>query len=173
MPQATASQTIGPFWHLIEDRSWSDLTRFGAAGSRIILTGTIRDGDGAPCPGTCVEIWQSDPARSDMFPGFGRANTDATGTFRFTTIRPGPVPGRGNTQQAPHLAIRIFARGLMAGLTTRAYFQDEALNASDPLLASIEDAALRRTLIAVPAGPDTWRLDIRLQGDGETVFLDV
>ena len=173
MPAATASQTIGPFWHLIEDASWADLTRLGAEGARITLTGTIRDGDGAPCPGTCVEIWQSDPAQSDTFPGFGRANTDAAGTFRFTTIRPGPVAGRGNAQQAPHIAIRIFARGLMAGLATRAYFRGEALNATDPLLTSIEDDALRATLIAEPAGPDTWRLDIRLQGDRETVFLDV
>ncbi len=173
MPAATASQTIGPYWHLIEDTSWSDLTRFGAQGDHIILTGTIRDGDGAACPGTCVEIWQSDPVQSDTFPGFGRANTDDTGTFRFTTIKPGPVAGRGNTLQAPHIAIRIFARGLMAGIVTRAYFQNEALNASDPLLTSIEDPALRATLIAAPDGPNTWRLDIRLQGDGETVFLDV
>jgi len=173
MPAATASQTIGPYWHLIEDPSWADLTRFGAEGERIVLTGTIRDGDGAPCPGCCVEIWQSDPAQSDRFPGFGRANTDESGTFRLVTVRPGPVAGLGNTLQAPHIAIQILSRGLMAALVTRAYFQGEALNESDPLLTSIEDAALRRTLIAVPEGQGTWRLDIRLQGDGETVFLDV
>jgi protocatechuate 3,4-dioxygenase alpha subunit len=173
MPAATASQTIGPYWHLIEDKSWADLTRFGATGDRIILTGTIRDGDGAPCPGTCVEIWQADPAVSDLFPGFGRANTDADGTFRFVTLRPGPVLGRGNTLQAPHIAIQIFARGLMAGVVTRAYFQGEALNDSDPLLTSIDDPALRQTLIAAHEGAEVWRLDIRLQGDGETLFLDV
>jgi protocatechuate 3,4-dioxygenase alpha subunit len=173
MPAATASQTIGPYWHLIEDKSWADLTRFGATGDRIILTGTIRDGDGAPCPGTCVEIWQADPAASDLFPGFGRANTDADGTFRFVTLRPGPVLGRGNTLQAPHIAIQIFARGLMAGVVTRAYFQGEALNDSDPLLTSIDDPALRQTLIAAHEGAEVWRLDIRLQGDGETLFLDV
>jgi protocatechuate 3,4-dioxygenase alpha subunit len=173
MPAATASQTIGPYWHLIEDKSWADLTRFGATGDRIILTGTIRDGDGAPCPGTCVEIWQADPAVSDLFPGFGRANTDADGTCRFVTLRPGPVLGRGNTLQAPHIAIQIFARGLMAGVVTRAYFQGEALNDSDPLLTSIDDPALRQTLIAAHEGAEVWRLDIRLQGDGETLFLDV
>ena len=173
MPATTASQTIGPYWHLIEDKSWADLTRFGAIGERIILTGTIRDGDGAPCPGTCVEIWQADPAASDLFPGFGRANSDADGTFRFVTLRPGAVPGRGNTLQAPHIAIQIFARGLMAGVVTRAYFQGEALNNSDPLLTSIDDPALRQTMIAAHEGAEVWRLDIRLQGDGETLFLDV
>lgn len=173
MPATTASQTIGPYWHLIEDKSWEDLTRFGAKGETLILTGTIRDGDGAPCPGTCVEIWQADPPASDSFPGFGRANTDADGTFRFVTLRPGPVPGRGNTLQAPHIAIRILGRGLMAGLVTRAYFKGEALNQSDPLLTSIDDPALRGTLIAEHEGATVWRLDIRLQGDGETLFLDV
>lgn len=170
---ATASQTIGPYWHLIEDKDWADLTRFGATGDKIVLTGTIFDGDGKPCPDTCVEIWQSDPPASDLFPGFGRANSEASGTFRLITIKPGPVAGLGNAQQAPHIAICLLARGLMAGLVTRAYFAGNPLNATDPLLSSIEDPALRGTLIAMPDGPGVWRLDIRLQGDGETVFLDV
>lgn len=173
MPAATASQTVGPFWHLLHDTSWADLTRFGATGETLILTGRVIDGDGNPCTDACVEIWQSDPPASDSFPGFGRCNTDEQGGFRFVTLKPGPVRGRGNAQQAPHIAINIMARGLMRGLVTRAYFQDERLNETDPLLMSIEDPARRATLIARPAGPATWHLDIRLQGDGETVFLDV
>jgi protocatechuate 3,4-dioxygenase alpha subunit len=109
---------------------------------------------------------------SGNFPGFGRARADASGEFRFTTIRPGPVAGRGNAQQAPHIAIAIQARGLMQALMTRAYFAGEALNATDPVLGLIEEPARRATLIAQPTGPGTWRLDIRLQGDGETVFLE-
>ena len=108
-----------------------------------------------------------------QFPGFGRSNTDAQGEYRFVTVKPGPVPGRGNAQQAPHIAICVLSRGLMRGLVTRAYFHGEALNETDPLLMSIEDPARRGTLIARQAGPATWRMDIRLQGDGETVFLDV
>jgi protocatechuate 3,4-dioxygenase alpha subunit len=173
MPIATASQTIGPYWHILEDKSWADLTRFGAQGEKIVLTGTVYDGDGAPCADACVEIWQADPPASDSFPGFGRSNTDASGTYRLVTIRPGPVPGRGNAQQAPHIAICLLSRGLMQGLVTRAYFKGEALNETDPLLVSIEDKARRETLIATPEGATTWRMDIRLQGDGETVFLDV
>jgi len=173
MTATTASQTIGPYWHIIEDKSWADLTRFGADGEKIVLTGTVYDGDGKPCPDACVEIWQSDPPASDTFPGFGRSNTDASGTFRLVTIKPGPVPGRGNAQQAPHIAICLLSRGLMTGLATRAYFDGEPLNEADPLLQSIEDRAQRATLIAKPAGQGTWRLDIRLQGEGETVFLEV
>ena len=173
MPNTTASQTIGPYWHIIEDKAWADLTRFVAAGERIVLTGRVLDGDGAPCGDACVEIWQSDPPASDTFPGFGRANTDARGEFRLTTVRPGPVAGRGNAQQAPHIAIRILSRGLMDGLVTRAYFDGEPANVADPLLSSIDDPALRATLIARAEAPGVWRLDIKLQGDGETVFLDV
>lgn len=173
MAIATASQTIGPYWHILEDKSWADLTRFGAEGERIVLTGRVYDGDGQPCADACVEIWQSDPPSSDTFPGFGRSNTDATGAFRFVTLKPGPVPGGGNVQQAPHIAICLLSRGLMKGLVTRAYFQGDMLNETDPLLVSVEDPSRRATLVAAPEGATTWRLDIRLQGDGETVFLDV
>lgn len=173
MPIATASQTIGPYWHLIEDKSWADLTRFGAEGETITLTGRVLDGDGVPCADACVEIWQSDPPQSDSFPAFGRSVADGKGEFRFSTLKPGPVAGRGNAQQAPHIAICILSRGLMKGLVTRAYFQGEPLNDTDPLLMSLEDPARRATLIARPDGPGVWRLDIRLQGEGETVFLDV
>jgi protocatechuate 3,4-dioxygenase alpha subunit len=170
---STASQTAGPFWHLLQDTGWADLTRFGAEGERIVLTGRIVDGGGAPVTDACVEIWQADPPASDRFQGFGRAGTDADGRFRFVTLRPGPVRGRGNAQQAPHIAVQIFARGLLRGLATRAYFAGEALNATDPLLASIEDPERRATLIAQADGAGAWRLDIRLQGEAETVFLDI
>jgi protocatechuate 3,4-dioxygenase alpha subunit len=173
MPVATASQTIGPFWHLLEDKSWADATRFGAEGERITVTGRITDGAGAPVTDACVEIFQSDPPPSDTFPGFARVATDARGEFRLVTLKPGPVRGRGNAVQAPHLAVAIFARGLLKHLVTRLYFAGDPLNETDPLLSSIEDSARRATLVARLDGPGAWRLDISLQGGAETVFLDV
>jgi len=173
MTAATAAQTIGPFWHLIEDPAMADLTRFGATGETLILTGTVRDGAGDPVGDACVELWQASPAADDRFPGYGRCATDATGTFRFTTVRPGPVPGRGNTQQAPHFAINLLARGILSRLYTRAYFAGEPLNEADPLLTAIEEPARRATLMARPEGPGVWRMDIRLQGDDETVFIEI
>lgn len=170
---ATANQTIGPFWHLIEDPTWADLTRFGAEGEKIVLTGTLYDGGNNTVADAAVEIWQTSPETSETFPGFGRCRTDATGSFRFTTLKPGPVAGAGNAQQAPHVAVSIFARGLLKALTTRLYFQDEPLNETDPVLSLIDSEARRGTLIAREVSPDTWRLDIRLQGDGETVFMDI
>ena len=180
MTAATASQTAGPYWHMIDFPEWADLIRPGSGneavqGERIVLTGRITDGDGALVVDALVEIWQAGPdgRYEDGFHGFGRCATDDKGEFRFTTLKPGPVPGRGNTMQAPHIQIAIFARGLMQHVVTRAYFAGEALNATDPVLTLVEDPARRATLIARPDGDGAWRLDIRLQGQGETVFLDV
>jgi protocatechuate 3,4-dioxygenase alpha subunit len=180
MTPATAGQTAGPYWHLIDFPEWADLLRADGpnagctGGERVVLSGRITDGDGAPCPDAMVEIWQADPEGSyaGPFHGFGRCATDKAGGFRFVTVKPGPVRGRGNATQAPHVTLTIFARGLLTHLTTRFYFAGEALNATDPVLAAVPEAR-RGTLIAQPAGAGAWHLDIRLQGEGETVFLDI
>jgi protocatechuate 3,4-dioxygenase alpha subunit len=187
----TPSQTVGPFFHLALDRpGWADLTAGNPQGERILIEGRMTDGDGAPVPDACLELWQAnaagryahpDDTRTDKpldpnFRGFGRVSTGADGTFRFTTIKPGPVPGRGNALQAPHIAVAIFARGLLKQLFTRIYFADEPMNDSDPVLHSIGDPAMRQTLLArrkEPADPPTYRFDIVLQGMGETAFFDV
>lgn len=177
---ATAHQTAGPYWHMIDFPEWADVLRAdgpnagAAAGERIILEGRITDGEGALVTDAMVEIWHADPAgRYDAdFQGFGRCASDAEGRFRFVTLKPGPVPGRGNTLQAPHVQIAIFARGLLSHVTTRLYFAGEALNETDPLLALVP-AERRGTLIATNRAPGVWQLDIRLRGADETVFLDV
>lgn len=173
MPIATAQQTVGPYWHLLEDPQSADLTRFGASGPAITLKGRLFDGAGAPVSDACIELWQADPQACELFPGFGRAGTNAEGWFRFRTLKPGPVRGRGNATEAPHLALAIHARGLTRLLFTRVYFAGDALNETDPLLSLIDDPARRATLIAVPDGAAIWQHDIRLQGTRETVFLEV
>jgi protocatechuate 3,4-dioxygenase, alpha subunit len=184
----TPSQTVGPFFHIgLARPDWADLTVENPAGERIVIEGRITDGDGMPVPDAMLEIWQANAAGRYAHPddhqddkpldpnfrGFGRVATDAEGRFRITTIRPGPVPGRGNALQAPHINLALFARGLLIHLHTRLYFPDEPANASDPLLLSIDDEAARRTLIATATGNDAYRFDIVLQGEGETVFLDI
>jgi protocatechuate 3,4-dioxygenase alpha subunit len=158
MPPVTASQTIGPFWHMIEDAALADLTRLGAAGQNLVLSGRITDGDGAPINDACVEIWQATPAASAVFPGWGRCATSSDGNYRFVTVAPDPA--------APYLAVAVLARGLVKPLWSRVYFAD----IGDSLLGGLASAR-RTTLLAAPAGAGQWRWDIRLQGDGETVFL--
>jgi len=156
----TASQTIGPFWHPLADPALADLTRFGAAGPALELVGRILDGAGAPVTDACVEIWQATPAAPE-FLGWGRAATDAQGGFAFRTLAPDPA--------APYLAVAILARGLVKPLWSRVYFLAAGSDTDDPLLAALP-AARRITLLA-QAEPPRWRWDVRLQGDGETVFL--
>jgi protocatechuate 3,4-dioxygenase alpha subunit len=68
--------------------------------------------------------------------------------------------------------VSVFARGLLKRLVTRIYFPDEEeANAGDPILSSIEDQGLRRTLIARDEG-DSLRFDIHLQGDRQTAFFE-
>jgi protocatechuate 3,4-dioxygenase alpha subunit len=184
----TPGQTVGPFFALGLDRpEWSDLTRNNPAGERIVIEGQVLDGDGAPVPDAMLELWQANAAgrynhaadeQSDKkldpnFLGYGRVATDAQGRFRIKTIKPGPVPGRGNALQAPHVNVAFFARGLLRQLQTRIYFADEAGNATDPLLIAIDDENARNSLIARRGEGGAYHFDIILQGDGETAFLDL
>ncbi len=144
----------------------------------IRLHGTVYDGAGEPVPDAIVEVWQADEsgrvpqvegsrARDGWtFTGFGRAAVDATGHYSFTTLRPGPT----TEGAAPFVAVVVFARGLLHRLLTRAYLPlDDAAAAADPFLGTVP-AERRHTLVA---RPDEHGLvfDIRLQGEGETVFL--
>ncbi len=177
----TPSQTIGPFFHFA--LPWTDgglLVAPDAPGA-VHITGQVTDGADQPVIDALVEIWQADPAghyahpddpEPSAFVGFGRVPTDAGGRFDFTTLKPGPVPGPSGSPQAPHLSVSVFARGLLARLSTRIYFPDEIeANASDPVLASVPPAR-RATLVAVAEG-DVLRFDIHLQGEMETIFFAV
>lgn len=186
----SASQTVGPFFNfgLTANPALGVLTREGTQGARIRLSFRVLDGDGLPTPGdSMIELWQADAEgryahpedpRSALadpaFRGFGRLETNQAGECVFESIKPGGVPGPDGTMQAPHINITVFARGLQKQLVTRLYFAGDAANARDPVLSMVP-AERRDTLLARPvAGQfDTWHMDIRLQGEAETVFFDV
>lgn len=188
--QMSSSQTIGPYLHIGTD--WLITTEMAGPdveGERISIEGRVYDGNGAPVTDALVELWQADaqgnyasaeaPRAAGGFRGFGRAPTDATGHFRFSTIMPGRVPGPGDSMQAPHIAVTLFARGLLKHLVTRIYFPGGTGHAEDALLNAVP-AERRATLIAQPlpsAGVGNYQFDIVLQegpsGRPETVFFDV
>jgi protocatechuate 3,4-dioxygenase, alpha subunit len=185
--QATTWQTVGPFFKIGLEWLYSeDVAGPGASGERITVEGRILDGDGRPVPDGVIEIWQAnslgkyahpedkqDKPMEAGFKGYGRVATDDNGRFRFTTIKPGRVPGPGDKPQAPHLAISVFTRGLLRRLITRMYFPDEPGNGEDFALGLVEPAR-RATLIARPAAGSTNALEwnVVLQGANETVFFD-
>ena len=182
---ATTSQTVGPFFSIgLDELQRNELAASGAAGARQTVHGRVLDGDGQPVTDALVELWQAnahgryahpedtqakplDPA----FEGFGRVATDADGGFRFTTVKPGRVPGPAAEPQAPHIAVSVFMRGLMRRLVSRIYFPDEPANATDCALGLVEPSR-RGSLVAArqPDGSLEW--NVILQGRGETVFFD-
>lgn len=185
----TPSHTVGPFYgYALPFPGGGDIAPVGHPDT-ITVQGYIYDGEGNPLPDAFVELWGPDPEgnlsttdgsiRRDPasggylgrngveFTGWGRIQTDANGHWYARTLRPG---ARG--QSAPYLSACVFARGLLVHLFTRIYLPgDEAALAADPLLSGL-DAARRDTLIAQDDGRGTYRFDIRLQGEGETVFLE-
>jgi protocatechuate 3,4-dioxygenase alpha subunit len=182
----TPFQTVGPFFHLALPFANGDvLSGEETGGQRIAIEGTVRDGAGAPITDALVEVWQADAngryrhpddARAGdvdpAFDGFGRASTDGSGRFSFATIKPGRVPAPGGRLQAPHVLVGILARGILTRLVTRIYFEDEPANDEDPILELVP-ADRRATILARREAEGAYRFDIRVQGDGETVFFDV
>ena len=198
----TASQTAGPYVHIglapgaagfeiFEKQLGIDIAGPNAAGERIAVEGVVFDGSGSPVKDVLIEVWQANAAGiypspvdqrwgvvEEGFRGWGRVISDFdTGLWRFDTVKPGAVVGRNARIMAPHLNLWIVARGINIGLNTRMYFEDETeLNAADPVLNLVEQVDRRSTLVAkreLRDGKPVYRFDIRLQGENETVFLDV
>lgn len=198
----TPSQTAGPYVHIGTNPNWVEITCVwkddlglvlvgpGTKGERVILEGSVTDGAGAPVRDGLIEIWQADAdgfynspgevrGKADpAFAGWARQPvSDTDGVFRFETIRPGRVPFPDGRLQAPHVTFWIVARGINLGLHTRLYFGDEMeANAADPLLNRIPEPARRATLIATRSernGMPVFTFNLRLQGENETVFLDI
>lgn len=191
--QETPSQTAGPYVHIGCIPTFAGLTGIypedlglravenGAKGEKITITGSVIDGSGWAFRDAMLESWQADA--NGLYPGQDGADPKVNGFCRFAadkdsgeftlhTVKPGAVPGGGDAVQAPHIALWIVARGINIGLQTRIYFEDED-NSVDPLLSRIEQRQRLDTLIAKKTGDGQYRFDIRLQGEGETVFLDI
>jgi protocatechuate 3,4-dioxygenase alpha subunit len=182
---ATGSQTVGPYLHIGLD--WlvtRNIAGRGVKGERVTVSGRLLDGDGLGVSDGLIEIWQANSHGKYAHPedrqakplergwrGFGRIPTDANGAFRFTTIKPGQVPGPDGKAQAPHLVVAVFMRGLLKHLATRMYFPDEPANARDPIL-NLVPSARRETLVAKKSAKNALEWNIQLQGADETVFFD-
>ncbi|MFJ6658120.1 protocatechuate 3,4-dioxygenase subunit alpha [Streptomyces sp. NPDC091377] len=185
----TPSHTVGPFYgHALPFTGGEDIAPLGHPDT-VTVHGYVTDGEGQPLPDALVEIWgpgpdgalprtdgsmRRDPASGGFagrngveFTGWGRSQTDADGHWYARTLRPGARGGN-----APYLSVCVFARGLLVHLFTRIYFPgDAAALGADPLLSAV--ARTRRdTLIAREERAGAYRFDIRLQGEGETVFLE-
>jgi len=178
----TPSQPAGPFFHLgrTHHHPVGSPPALDSQGERIRLTCRVYDGDGAPVNDAMIEIWQANAAGKynhpdddqqkpvdPAFSGFGRLATNQDGACVFETIKPGRV-----ADQAPHINVAIFARGLLKRLATRIYFADDAANNNDAVLNLVAPER-RHTLLAQSKQPGQWEFKIHLCGEQETVFFDV
>ncbi len=142
----TPAQTVGPY--LAIGLPWPEGPVADPAGVRI--WGRVFDGAGEIIKDALVETW--DPASRS----FCRCPTDDEGRWHVVT------------PAAPHLAVNVFARGLLHRLVTRIYFDPDH---DDPVLALVP--ADRRATLVAQQTDDGYRFDIRIQGPDETVFFDV
>ncbi len=160
---ATASQTVGPFFHVgLAPQAMT------GAGGRIQLVVQVVDGEGAPVPDALIEFWQPD-AKGEYH--FARLPTDASGQCAFDTIYPGQSPGLDRELQAPHINVHVFARGVLWHLFTRIYFAGDPANGGDAILNLVPQDR-RDTLLARPQDTGAWSFHIHLCGESETVFFD-
>lgn len=188
MGHVTPSQTVGPYYRIGLD--WAKDGEFAFAQGTpglFKVYGYVLDGAGDPIPDSLVETWQADASGRFDHPddprgpveragrsgtGFARSSSDDDGGWSIYTIKPGPFPDVGGAIEAPHLTVGVFARGLLARITTRIYFSDEEqANSADPVLARVPEGR-RETLIAEKTD-DGYRFDIHVQGAEETVFFDI
>ena len=185
--QATTSQTVGPFFLIGLERLFVDnLAGPEVSGERVEIEGRVLDADGQGVPDAMLELWQAnaqgkyahpeDTQAKSVEPGFrgyGRVPTAEDGTFRFTTIKPGRVPGPQGKLQAPHIVVSVFMRGLLRRLITRIYFPDDPANSEDFALNLVEFGR-RGTLVARKSTKrdDLLEWNVLLQGPDETVFFD-
>jgi protocatechuate 3,4-dioxygenase beta subunit len=175
----------------------SDLTIQHAGepiGERILVTGRITDGSGRPVAHQLVEIWQANaagryihqrdqhPAPIDPnFTGVGRCLTAADGSYRFTTIRPGPYPWRNhrNAWRPAHIHFSLFGTDFTQRMITQMYFPGDPLFGLDPIYRSVTDPQDRDLLVArydhdltTPEWCTGYRWDIVLTGEHRTRFSE-
>jgi protocatechuate 3,4-dioxygenase alpha subunit len=173
MSGLTPSQTVGPYFDImIRGRGDCRQVRDASVGTPIVIEGQVFDGGANVIPDALIETWQADPPSDARFSGYGWAHTREDGGFRFETVKPGRVAAPGRGEQAPHIVVSVMARGILTRYITRIYFEDEASNADDPVLALVP-AERRDTLIARRIGEGCYRFNLVMQGPGETVFFDV
>ena len=144
----------------------SDLTvqhRGAPIGERIVVTGRVLDTDCRPIAGQLVEVWQANAAGRYIhirdqhqapldpnFTGVGRCLTGADGSYRFTTVKPGPYPWRNhhNAWRPAHIHFSVFGRAFTQRLITQMYFPGDPLFDYDPIFQSVLDRRSRERIVA-------------------------
>ena len=178
-------QTAGPFLHIgcmpnaikIEKLYQNDLGKIPYKSKNeselITIEGSVFDGNGVALDDVMLETWQCDE-KGEFKEGSGFARfipNNLTKKFILKTVKPGSFKGFDGKIHSPHIALSISSRGLNMTLNTRIYFESDELK-NDPLLSTIKYCNVN-SLIARKIKNHRYLFDIFLQGEKETIFLDI
>jgi protocatechuate 3,4-dioxygenase alpha subunit len=145
----TPSQTVGPFFgYALPYEEGPFVVAVDHPGA-VRIGGRVFDGAGDPIPDALLEVCLADGS-------FGRCPTGPDGEYEFCLPRPDG-----------YVAMLVFMRGMLKAAPTRVYLADDP---TDPLLSAL-DPVRRGTLIASREDEGTYRFDVHMQGERETVFL--
>ena len=113
-------------------------------------TSSSRSGRPTPAGATSTSATSTPPPSTRTSPGSGRCLTDADGTYRFTTIKPGPYPWKNhrNAWRPAHIHFSLFGTEFTQRMITQMYFPGDPLFALDPIYQAITDPAARERLVA-------------------------
>ena len=149
--KTTPTGDIGPFYPVVRGPDAdNDLTlvrgrRRRASGQVIEVTGRVLDKRGNPVRGAVIELWQANaggryahPADTSSTPldpnfqGFAKIVSARDGTYRYTTIKPGPYPDGDDSPRPPHIHMDI--TGNTDRVVTQMLFPGEPLNDTDDVV---------------------------------------
>lgn len=161
-------------------------------GERIVVHGTVTDGNGRPVPNALVEVWQANAGGryrhvndtyiapiDPNFGGCGRMLTDENGYYVYRTVKPGAYPFRNriDSWRPAHIHYSLSGPAFGQRLITQMYFEGDPLIPHDQIIATIPDKAAIDRLIArldrasgVPLDSLAYRFDIVLRGRRQTFF---
>ena len=193
LPSHVRDLAVPVYGYLPIGESDNDLTSQHAGepiGERIIVAGRVLDEGGRAIPHTLVEIWQCNaagryahaiddhPAPLDPnFTGAGRTQSDASGYYRFVTIKPGAYPwgNHHNAWRPAHIHFSVFGHSFVSRLVTQMYFPGDPLFPFDPIFNSVTDEKARARMVSSfdlentkPEWALCYRFDIVLRGKNAT-----
>ena len=150
----TPSQPKGPFYKK-NILNVLDMTNKGKALGEIIeIKGIVSNAQCRPEHSCTIKIWQANSFgkynhKNDLsinqidpnFVGYNKIKTKKNGSFKFTTILPGPYKVSKNIVRAPHIHLLIKTKGNKE-LITQLYFKNNLYNKNDFLFKRLKKKEL-------------------------------
>jgi protocatechuate 3,4-dioxygenase alpha subunit len=154
----TASQTVGPFFSIGFEPLYQNASGVASSRDRILIRGTVYDGDRRPIPDAVLEFWSAGK--------FVRVPTADDGTFSASIEIP------RSSVAASYLDVLIFMRGLLKPVFTRVYLGEASASKNDSVLNLVPEGRIATLFARKEGSPNQFIWDVVMQGENETVFFE-